>query len=385
MKWKLNSYVSTLCVSPLSSSLLLSGIAAIPAGFLDDGAGKTTLALIGKFGASASFSIVYLYTAELYPTQVRSTAIGMCSMMARIGGVAAPQVISTFYYVLLFSLCIETPIHQSYWVHTVWKFKDFSGIQILREINYIWFSSIWRYRITKDGCHVKSDWQEMCFSTLWIFGKITHFNADMVIGKYFWYLFVYPFGYLVTLLCRDWCKKMGKIQLFCHIWLCTKFHYSLQCPKSKTDLLKTQMDNFFLFTKIETLSYKNWKFMTIFKAFFRFKALYKSWSHPYHFLSLDCNFLANSGSRVDANGHHGQLFYFGWPFVLAFTRNFRGFTTWDHWRNRLVEAKRQKFFPMLVKSQTPDSNARTWKGQEKVTLTKFTTYTVWKIKVFSTT
>ena len=106
---------------------------------------------------------------------------------------------------------------------------------------------------------------------------------------------------------------------------------------------------------------------------------------PYYFLSLDCNFLANSGSRVDANGHHGQLFYFGWPFVLAFTRNFRSFTTWDHWRNRLVEAKRQKFFPMLVKSQTPDSNARTWKGQEKVTLTKFTTYTVRKFEIFSNT
>ena len=74
------------------SALLLSGIAAIPAGFMDDGTPKTILALIGKFGASASFSIVYLYTAELYPTQIRSTAVGMCSMMARIGGVAAPQV-----------------------------------------------------------------------------------------------------------------------------------------------------------------------------------------------------------------------------------------------------------------------------------------------------
>ena len=192
---------------------------------------------------------------------------------------------------------------------------------------------------------------------------------------------------LWTLECFSWSKK-GEIQLFVLIWLCTKFHYSLlQYFKSKTDLSKTQMDNFFSFTKLETLApfLKIGNFLTIFKGFFRFKALYKSWSHPYHFLSLDCNFLANSGSRVDANGHHGQLFYFGWPFVLAFTRNFRGFTTWDHWRNRLVEAKRQKFFPMLVKSQTPDSNARTWKGQEKVTLTKFTTYTVWKIKVFSTT
>ena len=72
--------------------MLLSGTAAIPAGFMDDGTAKTALALIGKFGATASFAVVYLYTAELYPTQIQSTGVGMCSMMARIGGFAAPQV-----------------------------------------------------------------------------------------------------------------------------------------------------------------------------------------------------------------------------------------------------------------------------------------------------
>lgn len=74
------------------SALFLTGAAAIPAGFLDEGTGKTILALVGKFGAAGAFSIVYLYTAELYPTVIRSTAVGMCSMMARIGGIAAPQV-----------------------------------------------------------------------------------------------------------------------------------------------------------------------------------------------------------------------------------------------------------------------------------------------------
>ena len=67
-------------------------MAAIPAGLMEDGTAKTALALIGKFGATASFAVVYLYTAELYPTQIRSTGVGMCSMMARIGGFAAPQV-----------------------------------------------------------------------------------------------------------------------------------------------------------------------------------------------------------------------------------------------------------------------------------------------------
>jgi hypothetical protein len=48
--------------------------------------------LSGKFGASGAFAIVYLYTAELFPTAIRGTATGLCSMMARIGGIAAPQV-----------------------------------------------------------------------------------------------------------------------------------------------------------------------------------------------------------------------------------------------------------------------------------------------------
>ena len=35
------------------------------------GATLTTVAMIGKFGISASFAILVLYTAELYPTRIR--------------------------------------------------------------------------------------------------------------------------------------------------------------------------------------------------------------------------------------------------------------------------------------------------------------------------
>ena len=39
--------------------------------------------------ASSSFSIVYQFTAELFPTAIRSTAVGNCSTIARFGAVFA--------------------------------------------------------------------------------------------------------------------------------------------------------------------------------------------------------------------------------------------------------------------------------------------------------
>lgn len=48
------------------------------------------LAMVGKFGISASFAVIYVYTAEIFPTVVRQTGIGVSSMFARMGGVLAP-------------------------------------------------------------------------------------------------------------------------------------------------------------------------------------------------------------------------------------------------------------------------------------------------------
>ncbi|XP_062400089.1 solute carrier family 22 member 6-A [Sardina pilchardus] len=52
----------------------------------------TGLALVGKFGITASFAIIYIYSAELFPTVLRQTGIGMASMFARMGGVLAPLI-----------------------------------------------------------------------------------------------------------------------------------------------------------------------------------------------------------------------------------------------------------------------------------------------------
>uniref|UniRef100_A0A8D0AIP5 Si:dkey-166k12.1 n=1 Tax=Sander lucioperca TaxID=283035 RepID=A0A8D0AIP5_SANLU len=50
----------------------------------------TGLAMVGKFGITASFAVVYVYTAEIFPTVLRQTGIGVSCMFARIGGVLAP-------------------------------------------------------------------------------------------------------------------------------------------------------------------------------------------------------------------------------------------------------------------------------------------------------
>jgi len=50
----------------------------------------TVFALVGKMAVSGSFAIIYNYTAELYPTSVRSTAVGLGSTTARIGSIITP-------------------------------------------------------------------------------------------------------------------------------------------------------------------------------------------------------------------------------------------------------------------------------------------------------
>uniref|UniRef100_A0A671TU80 Solute carrier family 22 member 6 n=1 Tax=Sparus aurata TaxID=8175 RepID=A0A671TU80_SPAAU len=54
---------------------------------------RTTLACLGKGFTSSSFTVVYLYTGELYPTIIRQTGMGFVSTMARIGSMAAPAVL----------------------------------------------------------------------------------------------------------------------------------------------------------------------------------------------------------------------------------------------------------------------------------------------------
>ncbi|XP_066986634.1 organic cation transporter protein-like [Macrobrachium rosenbergii] len=48
--------------------------------------------LTGKMAINMAFGIVYVYSAELFPTRYRTLAVGQSSMMARVGSIASPYV-----------------------------------------------------------------------------------------------------------------------------------------------------------------------------------------------------------------------------------------------------------------------------------------------------
>nr|XP_046266413.1 solute carrier family 22 member 5-like isoform X2 [Scatophagus argus] len=62
-----------------------------------------TLEMMGKFAVTTAFAVVYAYTAEVYPTVLRNTALGACSMASRIGSIVAPY----FIYLRSYSVSLS--------------------------------------------------------------------------------------------------------------------------------------------------------------------------------------------------------------------------------------------------------------------------------------
>uniref|UniRef100_A0A3P8WID5 Solute carrier family 22 member 16 n=1 Tax=Cynoglossus semilaevis TaxID=244447 RepID=A0A3P8WID5_CYNSE len=67
-------------------SLLLAGVACM----LTIVVPTVRTFMTGKFAIAIAFGLIYLYTCELYPTIIRSLAVGSGSMMCRVGSVVAP-------------------------------------------------------------------------------------------------------------------------------------------------------------------------------------------------------------------------------------------------------------------------------------------------------
>lgn len=48
--------------------------------------------LLAKGSITATYASIYTFTPELFPTVIRNMAVGMCSMMARIGAISASYI-----------------------------------------------------------------------------------------------------------------------------------------------------------------------------------------------------------------------------------------------------------------------------------------------------
>ncbi|XP_022122113.2 organic cation transporter protein isoform X1 [Pieris rapae] len=77
----------------MSSMMIIGGSACIVATFLPSGSMVSTVIVIGgKLFIAGSFAIIYNYSAELFPTVVRNSAIGLGSMFARLSGALTPLI-----------------------------------------------------------------------------------------------------------------------------------------------------------------------------------------------------------------------------------------------------------------------------------------------------
>ena len=77
-------------VSILLCGVSLLSIVCIPTGVSDWLA--VALTLFGKMCVTFSWGVLFLYNAELFPTEVRTSGIGSCSFVGRFGGMVAPWV-----------------------------------------------------------------------------------------------------------------------------------------------------------------------------------------------------------------------------------------------------------------------------------------------------
>lgn len=73
--------------------MISGGICCILAAYMASGSTESTVvAMFGKFFIASSFAVIYNYSAELFPTVVRNSAMGLGSMFARMSGVSVPLI-----------------------------------------------------------------------------------------------------------------------------------------------------------------------------------------------------------------------------------------------------------------------------------------------------
>jgi len=76
--------------------MICAGVACFVCPFIPNETAVTGLAVAGKFFVSIAFAVIYIFTAELFPTSIRTIGLGLASLCARIGGILFPIIIDFF-------------------------------------------------------------------------------------------------------------------------------------------------------------------------------------------------------------------------------------------------------------------------------------------------
>ncbi|XP_065213734.1 organic cation transporter protein-like isoform X2 [Planococcus citri] len=79
----------------LSAAFFFSGITCILCEFIPADMQVTQIVffLLSKFLITTSFNIIYIYSAEMFPTELRLSLCGLASMFGRVGSMIAPQTV----------------------------------------------------------------------------------------------------------------------------------------------------------------------------------------------------------------------------------------------------------------------------------------------------
>ncbi|XP_018799068.1 PREDICTED: organic cation transporter protein [Bactrocera latifrons] len=79
---------------PITSTLMIAGgLCCIVTAFIAQGSNTSTgIVMMGKLFIAGSFAVIYNYSAELFPTVVRNSAMGLGSMCARFSGALTPLI-----------------------------------------------------------------------------------------------------------------------------------------------------------------------------------------------------------------------------------------------------------------------------------------------------
>ncbi|KAI5633336.1 sugar transporter domain-containing protein [Phthorimaea operculella] len=91
-------------------AFLLCGVACIIPYFVSHSGTGLGMFFLGKLAITYAFNSVYVYTAELFPTATRSSALAACSLVGRLGSILAPQtpLLSPTVQALLYGICSLT-------------------------------------------------------------------------------------------------------------------------------------------------------------------------------------------------------------------------------------------------------------------------------------